>query len=274
MSMGKNDLEDLEKSSNDNTDEPTTYSTHKFTKRLLSWGVESRGTFFSMHLCYIQNQTDFLDVGISPVPVEERTDTQYYKLFFIWFTMNFNILSFSAGTLGPVAYGLGIRESCLVIFFFNLLCCLPTAYLWVTRCWRMSTHCQSISTAQHGVQSWVYDKWYKQGSVSGELYLLELIGSYTSLRRYYGVILPCILNLVNMFGFCTLNAILGGQTLASVADGNLTWKWVSPNSRAISRVGRCWPSCYSQCWDCHCCYHLTFRKICLLVIDSALNAAS
>lgn len=42
--------------------------------------------------------------------------------------------------------------------------------------------------------------------------------------RYYGVILVCILNLIVMTGFCILNAILGGQTLASVADGNLTWK--------------------------------------------------
>ena len=32
--------------------------------------------------------------GILPVPPERRTDRQYSKIFFIWFSMNFNILSF------------------------------------------------------------------------------------------------------------------------------------------------------------------------------------
>ncbi|KAF9078358.1 permease for cytosine/purines, uracil, thiamine, allantoin-domain-containing protein [Rhodocollybia butyracea] len=144
------------------------------SKRLLKWGVESR-------------------VGISPILVEERTDTQYYKLFFLWFTMNFNILSFSAGTLGPVAYGLGIRESCLTILFINMLCCLPPAYL-------------RINSSTWGPK----------------LGLRQMVQARFSFG-YYGVILPCVLNMINMFGFCILNAILGGQTLASVADGNLTW---------------------------------------------------
>ncbi|KIK61445.1 hypothetical protein GYMLUDRAFT_225128 [Collybiopsis luxurians FD-317 M1] len=144
-------------------------SSNVFAKTLLSWGVEGR--------------------GISPVPISERTDTQYYKLFFLWFTMNFNILSFSAGTLGPVAFGLGIRESCLVILFFNLLCCLPPAY---------------------------FATW------GPKLGLRQMVQARFSFG-YYGVILPCVLNMIGMFGFCILNAILGGQTLASVADGNLTW---------------------------------------------------
>ncbi|KAE9406856.1 hypothetical protein BT96DRAFT_954685 [Gymnopus androsaceus JB14] len=144
---------DVEKSADD-IDAPSSHSStyNIFTKRLLSWGVETR--------------------GISPVPIEERTDTQFYKLFFIWFTMNFNILSFSAGTLGPVAYGLGIRESCLVILFFNLLCCLPPAY---------------------------FSTW------GPKLGLRQMVQARFSFG-YYGVILPCILNLINI-----------------VADGNLTW---------------------------------------------------
>lgn len=32
--------------------------------------------------------------GILPVPPELRTDLQYSKIFFVWFSMNFNILSF------------------------------------------------------------------------------------------------------------------------------------------------------------------------------------
>ena len=38
---------------------------------------------------------------------------------------------FSAGTVGPVVFGLSLRDSCLVIFFFNVLCCTPPAYLYV-----------------------------------------------------------------------------------------------------------------------------------------------
>ena len=81
---------------------------------------------------------------------DERIDTQYSKIFFIWLSANFNILtcvyffsaclpccstdnwlSFSAGTLGPVVFGLGLRDSCLVILFFNLLCSALPAYLYV-----------------------------------------------------------------------------------------------------------------------------------------------
>jgi hypothetical protein len=36
---------------------------------------------------------------------------------------------FASGTLGPVTFGLGLRNSCLVILFFNLLCSVPPAYL-------------------------------------------------------------------------------------------------------------------------------------------------
>ncbi|KAF8872734.1 NCS cytosine-purine permease [Infundibulicybe gibba] len=114
----------------------------RWAQQLLRWGVESR--------------------GVRPVPLEERTDTQYSKIFL-----------FSAGTLGPAVFGLGLRDTCLVILFFNILCTLPPAYL------------------------------------------------------YYGVILPCVLNLIGMCGFCILNCILGGQTLASVAGGNLSWTSVS-----------------------------------------------
>jgi purine-cytosine permease-like protein len=36
---------------------------------------------------------------------------------------------FASGTLGPVTFGLGLRDSCLVILFFNLICAIPPAYL-------------------------------------------------------------------------------------------------------------------------------------------------
>lgn len=74
---------------------------------------------------------------------------QFNKIFFLWLSANTNILSFvvlflslrcwlnllrfclrfSAGTLGPVAFGLGLQDSCLVILFFNMFFAIFPAYL-------------------------------------------------------------------------------------------------------------------------------------------------
>ncbi|KAG1771940.1 permease for cytosine/purines, uracil, thiamine, allantoin-domain-containing protein [Suillus placidus] len=111
----KNSVTDLEKDSTSRDDlsaiipgDRQGWLSHPLARSLLSWGVEERGTV--------------------PVPEEERMDTQYYKIFFVWFSMNFNILSFSAGTLGPIAFGLGLRDSCLVILFFNILAMIQSRY--------------------------------------------------------------------------------------------------------------------------------------------------
>ncbi|KAK7683187.1 hypothetical protein QCA50_013860 [Cerrena zonata] len=143
--------------------------THGLTRRLLEWGVEAR--------------------GIAPAPVSERTDTHFYKIFFLWFSWNFNILSFSAGTLGPVIFGLGLRDSCLVILFFNLLSSAPPAYLTT---WGPKLGLRQMCQARYSF-------------------------------GYYGTIIPSILNLASMSGFCILNCILGGQTLSSLSNGNLSW---------------------------------------------------
>lgn len=36
----------------------------------------------------------------------------------------------------------------------------------------------------------------------------------------------CILDLIGLIGFAILNCILGGQALASVTDGDLSWRFV------------------------------------------------
>ncbi|KAG1733477.1 permease for cytosine/purines, uracil, thiamine, allantoin-domain-containing protein [Suillus lakei] len=141
---------------------------HPLAKSLLVWGVEERGTV--------------------PVPEEERMDTQYYKIFFVWFSMNFNILSFSSGTLGPIVFGLGLRDSCLVILFFNILACALPAYL----------------------NTW--------GPRTGMRQMIQSRYSF----GYFGIIIPAILNLIGLCGFNILNGILGGQALASVSS-NMSW---------------------------------------------------
>ncbi|TFY67151.1 hypothetical protein EVG20_g4038 [Dentipellis fragilis] len=130
-----------------------------------------------------------LSWGIHPISVEERIDTQFYKIFFVWLSCNANILSFSAGTLGPVTFGLSLRDSCLVILFFNLLCSIPPAYL--------ATWGPKIGMRQMCLSRYTFG--------------------------YYGVMIPSLLALMGGCGFCILNSILGGQTLSSVSDGHLSW---------------------------------------------------
>ncbi|KAI0765159.1 NCS cytosine-purine permease [Fomes fomentarius] len=145
------------------------HHSHRWSRKLLQWGLETR--------------------GITPVAEHHRTDTQFSKIFFVWLAMNFNILSFSAGTLGPVIFGLGLRDSCLVILFFNLLCSALPAYFST---WGPKLGLRQMCQAR-----------YTFG--------------------YFGVIIPCIFNMCGMFGFCILNCILGGQTLASISNGHLSW---------------------------------------------------
>jgi purine-cytosine permease-like protein len=68
---------------------------------------------------------------VKPVPVEQRQDTKFSKIFFVWFSANVNILSFSAGALGPAVFGLNIRDSCLTILLFELAFCAMPAYTYV-----------------------------------------------------------------------------------------------------------------------------------------------
>jgi len=150
------------------SDERLVYS-NRWSQKLLSWGIEER--------------------GITPVAEHERTDIQFYKIFFIFLSANFNILSFSAGSLGPVVFGLGLRDSCLVILFFNLLCSVPPAYLTT---WGPRLGLRQMCQARYSF-------------------------------GYYGIIPITIFDLASFCGFAILNFILGGQTLSSVSGGDLSW---------------------------------------------------
>ncbi|KAG5826885.1 hypothetical protein H9Q74_003011 [Fusarium xylarioides] len=76
--------------------------------RLRRWGLETR--------------------GMQPVPIQERTDTRFINIFFMWFTMNVNILPIVTGMLGTLGFGLSLKDCSLLILFFSLLCCAFPAY--------------------------------------------------------------------------------------------------------------------------------------------------
>ncbi|KAF5318548.1 hypothetical protein D9619_010745 [Psilocybe cf. subviscida] len=140
-----------------------------FARRLATWGVELR--------------------GIEPVSVEERTDTQYNKICWVFCSSNLTILTFSAGSLGPAVFGLNVADSCIVIVTVILFCAIFPAYFAT---WGASLGMRQMVLARYSF-------------------------------GYYGVIVPCVLNLLGVFGFSAANCIVGGQALASVTNGHLSW---------------------------------------------------
>ncbi|KAJ2995229.1 hypothetical protein NUW58_g1335 [Xylaria curta] len=125
--------------------------------------------------------------GVLPVPLEERTSTRYSTYFSIWFCMNANLLAITFGMLGPT-YGLGLRDSVLVIIFFCSATAVIPAYL---------------------------------GTLGPKTGLRQMIQARFSFGRYI-VSVPVILNLATLTGFCVITCVVGGQCLSSVSDGSLT----------------------------------------------------
>ncbi|KAF4120870.1 Purine-cytosine permease or related protein [Geosmithia morbida] len=125
--------------------------------------------------------------GAVPIPVEERTCTSFLNIGTLWFCMNANMLPITFGILGP-SYGLGLRDSSLVIIFFTLLTALLPAY--------MSTLGPKIGMRQMIQARFSYGKW--------------------------AVSIPILLNMATLTGFCIIMAVIGGQCLSAVSGGTLS----------------------------------------------------
>ncbi|TIC04090.1 cytosine-purine permease [Wallemia mellicola] len=129
--------------------------------------------------------------GIQPVTLEERTHGigALLNIASIWLSANSTVLTLSTGGLGPSSFYLSARDSCLTILFFNLLGNLLPSYL---------------------------------GTFGPKLGMRQMCITRYSFG-YYPVILVCLLNLIGMIGFCSLNAVSGGQVLSAVSNGSLNW---------------------------------------------------
>ncbi|OTA65747.1 hypothetical protein K449DRAFT_391709 [Hypoxylon sp. EC38] len=125
--------------------------------------------------------------GVMPVALEDRTATNYFSYFWIWASMNINLLPITFGLLGP-SYGLGLRDCSLVILFFCLLTAAIPAYL---------------------------------GTLGPKTGLRQMIQARFSFGRYL-VSVPVVLNLATLTGFCVIICVIGGQCLSAVAGGSLT----------------------------------------------------
>ncbi|KAI1297495.1 permease for cytosine/purines, uracil, thiamine, allantoin-domain-containing protein [Xylaria venustula] len=123
--------------------------------------------------------------GITPVPLEERVDRRFINVFFVWFAMSINLLPVVTGILGTFGFGLSLRDCSLIILFFSLLCTVPPAYF-------------STFGSRTGLRQMIHAR-YTFG--------------------YYVTSIIVLLNLATISGFGIISCVLGGSTLAAVADG-------------------------------------------------------
>ncbi|KAH7920126.1 hypothetical protein BV22DRAFT_1040204 [Leucogyrophana mollusca] len=121
---------------------------------------------------------------ITPVPVEARVDTRWYQMFFVWFSGNMNIVIFSGGASGPAVFGLGVRDSIVVILIVDLVFCALPAIL-------------AVFGPKLGTRSMVQSR-FSWG--------------------YYGAAIPSLLNVFSLQGSLIISCILGGQALASISS--------------------------------------------------------
>ncbi|KDQ13633.1 hypothetical protein BOTBODRAFT_175354 [Botryobasidium botryosum FD-172 SS1] len=151
--------------------------------RELEYGAETRpinklGRFKRWFLTWeLESQ------GIKPTLPSQRSDVNFFKTFLLWLTFDCNIISISAGTLGPLAFNLSLRDSILVIIGFNILGSALPAYI---------------------------------ATFGAKLGLRQMCQSRFSFG-YYGAILPTFLNLVAITGYLSLNCITAGQTISSAS---------------------------------------------------------
>ncbi|KXJ89299.1 permease for cytosine/purines, uracil, thiamine, allantoin-domain-containing protein [Microdochium bolleyi] len=125
--------------------------------------------------------------GVLPVPLHERTSRRYSSFFTLWVTLNINLLPLTFGMLGP-AFGLGLRDSVLVIVFFCLLTAALPAYL---------------------------------GTLGPKTGLRQMIQARYSYGRYL-VSIPVLFNLATLVGFIVITLVIGGQCLSATTGGDLS----------------------------------------------------
>ncbi|KAL7409200.1 permease for cytosine/purines, uracil, thiamine, allantoin-domain-containing protein [Mrakia frigida] len=130
--------------------------------------------------------------GIQPVRVEDRstlTRWSYLPQATLWAAANTNILTFSAGNLGPELFNLPFGASVGTIVGFNILAVIPVAYF---------------------------------STFGPKLGLRQMVMSRYSFG-YWPVLVPALFNALTAIGFLSLNAILGGQTLSLSSGSDFGW---------------------------------------------------
>ncbi|KAJ9145430.1 Purine-cytosine permease fcy22 [Pleurostoma richardsiae] len=126
--------------------------------------------------------------GAQPVPVELRTDTRYFNIFTIFSTSMTSLLPISIGSATTLFYGLNLRDAALMIIFFDIIFCLPAAYI-VT--------------------------------IAPRTGMRQMIQSRYTFGKY-GNILTVIVVIMTVGGFSCTATSVAGNCLAYLSDGKLS----------------------------------------------------
>ncbi|KAK6063125.1 NCS1 nucleoside transporter [Seiridium cupressi] len=139
----------------------------------------------------LESLSGFEARGIMRVPPSERLAPSLWddiSIALLWFSANISVNNLAVGLFGPLVFGLGFLDSAMCAVFGGLLGSLSTAY--------MST-------------------W---GPASGNRTMVVL----RFFMGYWPAKVPTFLNIVLMVGYCTIDAILGGQMLSAINGGGMS----------------------------------------------------
>ncbi|PHH84253.1 hypothetical protein CDD83_2242 [Cordyceps sp. RAO-2017] len=129
--------------------------------------------------------------GITRVLPEERRPASLsddLQVAIMWFSANISLNNLAAGMLGPLLLGLGFVDCALLAVAGAFVGSLTTAYM-------------SIWGPQSGNRTMVVLRFF---------------------MGYWPSKIPCLLNVVLMVGYATIDGIIGGQVLSAVSGGHMS----------------------------------------------------
>ncbi|KAG5926811.1 hypothetical protein E4U53_002989 [Claviceps sorghi] len=139
----------------------------------------------------IENLAGFEARGISRVLPQERqapSAASHVQLAIMWYSANITLNNLTVAMLGPLAYQLGFLDSAMCAVLGAFVGSLTTAYM-------------SIWGPQSGNRTMVVLRFF---------------------MGYWPSKILCLLNIVLMIGYATIDGIIGGQVLSAVSDGKMT----------------------------------------------------
>lgn len=158
----------------------------------------------------IEGLAGFEARGIARVPASERRAPSRgddVQVAVMWFSANMSLNNLAAAMMGPLVLELGFLDCALLAVLGALVGSLTTAYM-------------AIWGPQSGNRTMVPPPppaLRLAGRLTG--------GAQVVLRFFMGywpAKVPCLLNVVLMVGYATIDAIIGGQVLSAVSGGQMT----------------------------------------------------
>ncbi|TQW02888.1 nucleoside transporter [Cordyceps javanica] len=140
---------------------------------------------------WVEELAGFEKRGILRVAPNERHASSLsndVQVFLLWLSANLSLNNLGAGLLGPLLLGLGFKDAAICAILGAFFGSLSTAYMCT---W--------------GPQS---------GNLCKQVALRFFMG-------YWPAKIPCLLNIILMIGYCTIDAIIAGQVLSAVSGGGM-----------------------------------------------------